>query len=80
MVPEANPVPTKGERNIYCPFYNNCLDYAVRYSWETWNCSQCPYRMMKQPIKRCEYEVKEADSDYVLRCDFPWDIGYDLSE
>jgi hypothetical protein len=41
----ANPVPQKGMRNIWCPFYNGCLDHAIHQAWRSWNCSQCQNRM-----------------------------------
>ena len=40
MEPRANPIPKRGERNICCPFYNDCLDQAVEGSWQSWDCSQ----------------------------------------
>jgi hypothetical protein len=78
MVPKANPIPTKGERNIYCPFYNSCLDYAIRDSWETWNCSQCPHRIIKQVISEFEYEINEIDPDYDLPSDIRWVFKIDV--
>jgi len=64
MDQKANPIPESGERNIYCPIYNDCLDYAVSSSWLTWNCSQCPYKLTKQSIS--EYVLDGTDSFYDL--------------
>ena len=47
MEPKPNPVYKKGERNIYRPFYSDCLDHAVNQFWRHWSCSQCPYRNIK---------------------------------
>jgi len=44
MDPEAQPTPIKGERNIHCPHYSDCLDYVVNRFWESWSCSECPHR------------------------------------
>jgi len=64
MDQKANPISESGERNIYCPFYNDCLDYAVSGSWQAWNCSQCPHKLIKQSI--AEYVLDSADSFYDL--------------
>jgi len=64
MNQKANPIHESGERNILCPFYNDCLDYAVNGSWQAWNCSQCPHKLIKQSI-----------ADYVL---YNTDLFYDL--
>lgn len=64
MDQKANPIPESGERNIFCPIYNDCLDYAVSSSWKTWNCSQCPYKLLEQSIS--EYVLDSADSVYDL--------------
>jgi hypothetical protein len=74
MVPKGNPIPAKGERNIYCPYYDNCLDYAVQDWWDSWNCSQCPYRLIKQSINKDTYKRGEDDLDYDLVCDYPPEV------
>jgi len=65
MDAEANPMPKQGERNIYCPNYNDCLDYAIENSWRSWNCSRCPHRAM-QAITECEYHLTDPEPYYVL--------------
>jgi hypothetical protein len=42
---KAKPIPKTGERNIYCPYYGSCLDYAVDHSWESCNCSVCGHNV-----------------------------------
>jgi hypothetical protein len=64
MDQKLNPIPKTGERNIYCPYYNDCLDYAVTHSWETWDCSQCPHKSIKQSIS--EYRLNNTDTYYDL--------------
>ncbi|MFZ5470311.1 MAG: hypothetical protein ACOZIN_12820 [Myxococcota bacterium] len=50
--PQPNPTelaaarPTSGEadmrhRNVFCPFYDSCLDVAVRRGWSDWTCNHC---------------------------------------
>ncbi len=64
MNQKANPIHESGERNILCPFYNDCLDYAVNSSWQAWNCSQCPHKLIKQSI--AEYVLYNTDLFYDL--------------
>jgi len=64
MDQKANPIHESGERNIFCPFYNDCLDYAVNGSWQAWNCSQCPHKSIKQSI--AEYVLYNTDLFYDL--------------
>jgi hypothetical protein len=65
MDPRRRPIRKPGERNIFCPFYNGCLDYAIENSWRSWNCSQCPYRDM-QTITECGYDFTDPDPYYDL--------------
>lgn len=44
MKPRHNPVHKRGERNVFCPQYGDCLDYAVQRAWEYWGCSECQER------------------------------------
>jgi hypothetical protein len=66
MDQKANPIPTRGERNVCCPFYNGCLDYAVRGSWQTWNCCQCPHKLIRQAMTQWECEINNIDLCYDL--------------
>lgn len=63
MDPEAQPTPIKGERNIYCPHYNDCLDYVVNHFWQSWSCSKCPHRK-KRTIDGLEYITNDEELDY----------------
>ena len=38
------PVSTKGDRNVLCPYYNECLSYAVSNHWEHWACLDCGHK------------------------------------
>jgi len=66
MEPKANPIRKRGERNIYCPFYNDCLDYAIKWSWKSWSCSQCPHKLTKQSITAYEWGVTDPEPYYDL--------------
>ncbi len=37
----CKPVGKGGHRNIFCPYYNECLNYAIQEYWEDWNCTSC---------------------------------------
>lgn len=65
MDPKAKPIRKRGERNIYCPFYSDCLDYVVKHFWQYWSCSNCPYKEILS-ITECEYNVNNTDSYYDL--------------
>jgi hypothetical protein len=45
MNKERNPLWRKGNRNIFCPFYSECLDDAIEGSWEDWDCDDCRYKL-----------------------------------
>jgi hypothetical protein len=51
MEPKLKPLHRSGSKNIYCPFYGNCLDYAAKSHWESWDCSECPHKEKRQPIR-----------------------------
>jgi hypothetical protein len=46
----SNPLHKRGQRNIFCPYYEACLDHAVERRWKYWNCTECPHKLMKQPL------------------------------
>jgi hypothetical protein len=31
----------EGHRNLYCSFYDACLDEAVKRGWNSWSCTRC---------------------------------------
>ena len=77
MDQEARPLNKRGERNIYCPHYKDCLDYAVDCSWPSWNCSECPHKTV-QAMPECEFEINNEDPPYVISPDVT--RGFGLSE
>ena len=45
MNAERNPVRRRGNRNVFCPLYRECLDDAVKGSWQDWDCDDCPHKL-----------------------------------
>ena len=74
MESKPNPICKKGERNIYCPFYSDCLDHAVEYFWRYWSCSQCLYRNIKS-IDELEYGDDGEELFYEFSPDIIRKIG-----
>ena len=31
----------EGHRNLFCTFYDACLDEAVKKGWNSWTCTRC---------------------------------------
>jgi hypothetical protein len=40
---DLNPVEKEGERNIWCQYYQECLDHVVEMEWRCWDCSKCQH-------------------------------------
>lgn len=47
MKQNQNPVFTRGQRNIFCPYYKNCLDHAAKSHWDYWSCYTCHHKLEK---------------------------------
>ena len=56
----CNPLPKRGERNVFCPFYKGCLDHAVRESWLYWDCGDCQHKLDQRA--RPEMRIRATDS------------------
>ncbi len=65
MNEKTNPIAGQGERNICCPYYSKCLDYAIKLFWKFWNCTECPNRFT-QSINEYEYTPTNTDFCYEL--------------
>ena len=48
MNPKCNPIHKKGDRNVFCPYYGNCLNYAIEKSWGYWDCCDCVYQFNEE--------------------------------
>lgn len=55
-----NPVFKKGERNLFCPHYCECLDFAIMKSWEYWACFDCRHKMDIQILD--EYPATNSET------------------
>ena len=44
---KPKPVHKQGERNLFCPYYDDCLDQAVRKNWADWDCRGCAHRSVQ---------------------------------
>ena len=47
MKPRPKAALRSHKKNIYCPFYRNCLDHAAKRHWKSWDCSRCPHKSKK---------------------------------
>lgn len=75
---KAKPIRKRGERNIYCPFYSDCLDYAVNHFWQYWSCSECPHKLIRKSITEWEYIINDANPYYDLLPGLARGIGKNL--
>jgi hypothetical protein len=66
MPQNTNPVRKSGTRNIFCPYYDGCLDYSAKRNWQFWDCSQCVHRLIQKPILEDHILVKDASPCYEL--------------
>ena len=44
MSKNLNPKHYQGYRNVFCPYYGDCLDHAVKNWWEHRTCLDCQHR------------------------------------
>ena len=44
MEPDLNPLNEDGQRNLFCPYYRQCLDVAAKNQWPFWSCEGCTHR------------------------------------
>ncbi len=48
MKSRLNPSYKRGERNLFCTHYGDCLDQAVFGKWRYWSCGQCSYKFIQE--------------------------------
>ncbi len=53
------PVCGKGYRNLFCSHYNQCLDFAIKKSWEGWACFKCAHK--KQVMILDDFPATNSD-------------------
>ena len=50
-------------RNVFCPYYRDCLNKTVWENLPGWDCSMCQFRDLREPFdyteaKRCKKLIK----------------------
>ena len=60
MKPAHNPKHEKGDRNVFCPHYGDCLDYAIEVSWQYWNCGDCRERANQAGMPDFQFRSNDA--------------------
>jgi hypothetical protein len=60
------PVQTKGYKNIFCPYYGDCLDHASKRHWEYWTCLHCQHKRLKESIPGEAVSPSCADPYYSI--------------
>jgi ribosomal protein L37AE/L43A len=66
------PIAERGRRNVYCPHYRACLDYAVRESWDVWRCGKCKYVSTEEPREEIFYGNEGTVPYYSLSREVIW--------
>ena len=61
MNQKPNPLNRLGRKNIHCPQYGDCLDYAADRYWEHWDCAECFQKTTRQVVTEVEYTTEEID-------------------
>lgn len=61
-----NPVYANGDKNVFCPYYRNCLDDAVELKWEYWACLDCYHQKNETFSGDALHFPVDTDSYYSL--------------
>jgi len=66
-----NPKPTQrnGSRNIFCPYYGECLDHAAKRHWDAWACFDCGHKMMKESGRQGPFLSGDTSPYYTVSGD-----------
>jgi hypothetical protein len=41
----------EGHRNLFCNFYDACLDEAVKKGWNSWTCTRCALHAVEPEVE-----------------------------
>ena len=41
----------EGHRNLFCSFYDACLDEAVKQGWSSWTCTRCGLHAVQPEVE-----------------------------
>jgi hypothetical protein len=66
METAKKPIEKYGRRNVFCPHYGTCLDYAISQSWDVWGCGECEYISLKEPREEIFYGGEATVAYYTL--------------
>jgi hypothetical protein len=50
----------EGHRNLFCSYYDGCLDEAVKKGWNSWSCTHCDLFALRP-------EVEQGLEDYATQ-------------
>lgn len=70
MENKRRPLNRKGDRNALCPHYRDCLDDAVKKSWQHWDCEECTHKLTIDP----GMDILDYVNDSVAYYDLPTEI------
>ena len=59
-----NPVHTRGDKNVFCPYYDNCLNHAVKLHWQRWSCMHCEHKQKQTFVQDALLLAKDPDPYY----------------
>jgi hypothetical protein len=61
---KPNPIPDKGSRNVFCPYYSDCLDEVIKMGWMYWHCHLCGERFNQAARPELALTVNHAVAYY----------------
>jgi hypothetical protein len=41
----------EGHRNLFCHYYDACLDEAVKKGWNSWTCTRCALQALQPEVE-----------------------------
>lgn len=69
MKRKPKPIIGSGHRNVFCPFYGECLDNAVKKSWPDWECGNCRHKDTEECHPDSHFTASNAVDFYELPVD-----------
>jgi len=66
---KLNPSPNKGSRNVFCPYYSECLDRVIKNAWMSWHCHLCGERFNQGAKPELSLTVSHTVAYYELAAD-----------
>jgi hypothetical protein len=70
-----NPTHKKGDRNLFCSHYCQCLDFAIKKSWDYWACPDCRFKNDQQYLNDYPCTNSETVLYYTLSPDIFLKVG-----